>query len=46
MRLEEALGRMRRGGRRLAVVMGRDERELGVIALRDVLRVIFGEVRL
>lgn len=46
MRLEEALGRMRRGGRRLAVVIGRDERELGVVALRDVLRVIFGEVRL
>ncbi len=46
MRLEEALGRMRRGGRRLAVVIGRDEKELGVIALRDVLRVIFGEVRL
>jgi CBS domain containing-hemolysin-like protein len=46
MRLEEALGRMRRGGRRLAVVIGRDERELGVIALGDVLRVIFGEVRL
>jgi putative hemolysin len=46
MRLEEALGRMRRGGRRLAVVIGRDERELGVIALRDVLHAIFGEVRL
>lgn len=46
MRLDEALGRMRRGGRRLAVVIGRDERELGVVALRDVLRSIFGEVRL
>ena len=46
MRLEEALKRMQRSGQRLAIVLGRDQREIGVVSLEDILRVIFGEVSL
>ncbi len=46
LRLEVALRRMQRGGQRLAIVLGRDRRELGFVTLRDVLKVIFGEVSL
>jgi CBS domain containing-hemolysin-like protein len=46
MRLEEALRRMQRSGQRLAVVLSRDRRELGVISLQDILKAIFGEVNL
>jgi putative hemolysin len=46
LRLEVALRRMQRSGQRLAVVLGRDRRETGIISLQDVLRVIFGEVSL
>ena len=45
-RLEVALRRMQRSGLRLAIVLGRDHRESGIIGLQDVLRVIFGEVNL
>jgi putative hemolysin len=46
LRLEVALRRMQRGGQRLAIVLGRDRRELGFLSLQDVLKVIFGEVSL
>jgi putative hemolysin len=46
MRLESALRRMQRSGQRLAVVLGRDQREIGIITLTDILRLIFGEVSL
>jgi CBS domain containing-hemolysin-like protein len=46
MRVEVALRRMQRSGQRLAVVLGRDGRELGTLDLQDVLEVIFGEVSL
>jgi putative hemolysin len=46
MRLEVALRHMQRTGQRLAIVLGRDRAELGVISLQDILRVIFGDVRL
>lgn len=46
LRLEVALRRMQRSGQRLAIVLGRDRRESGIIALHDVLKVIFGEVSL
>jgi putative hemolysin len=46
MRLETALQRMQRSGQRLAIVLGRDQREIGVVSLQNVLQVIFGEVRL
>jgi len=45
-RLEDALRRMQRSGQRLAVVVGRDQRESGVVSLEDILKVIFGEVKL
>jgi putative hemolysin len=44
-RLEEALKRMQRGGQQLAIVLA-GEREAGIVSLQDILRVIFGEVKL
>jgi len=46
MRLEEALRRVQRSGQRLAIVLGRDQREVGIISLQDILKFIFGEVSL
>lgn len=46
LRLEIALRRMQRGGQRLAIVLARDRREIGLLSLQDVLKVIFGEVSL
>lgn len=46
LRLEVALRRLQRGGQRLAIVLGRDQREIGVLSLQDVLKVVFGEVTL
>lgn len=46
LRLEVALRRMQRGGQRLAIVLGRESREIGILSLQDVLRIIFGEVSL
>jgi len=46
LRLEEAFRRMQQRGHRLAIVLGRDQREIGVISLQDILKVIFGEVSL
>lgn len=46
LRLEVALRRMQRGGQRLAVVLGRDGREVGVIGLEDILEFVFGDVNL
>jgi CBS domain containing-hemolysin-like protein len=46
LRLELALRRMQRSGQRLAIVLGQDRRETGIISLQDVLRMIFGEVSL
>jgi len=46
LRLEPALRRMQRSGQRLAVVLGRDRKEIGIITLQDILKVVFGEVSL
>jgi CBS domain containing-hemolysin-like protein len=46
LRLEIALDRLQRSGQRLAIVLARDGREIGIISLQDVLKVIFGEVSL
>jgi CBS domain containing-hemolysin-like protein len=46
LRLEVALRRMQRSGQRLAVVLGRDRREIGIVSLQDILKVVFGEVSL
>lgn len=45
-RLEDALGRMQRSGQRLALVLGPDRRERGLLTLEDILKPLFGEVKL
>jgi len=45
-RLEIALRRMQRSGERLAIVLARDRQEAGVVALEDILKLMFGEVKL
>jgi putative hemolysin len=42
--VEKALRRMRRTGQPLAVVVGRNHREIGLLAMQDVLEQIFGDV--
>lgn len=44
-RLEDALRVMQRGRQRLAVVLGPGSVETGVVTLNDILRAMFGEVR-
>ena len=46
LRLEIALRRMQRSGQRLAIVLGRDRREIGLVTLEDIFKVVFGEVSL
>jgi magnesium and cobalt exporter, CNNM family len=46
LRLEVALRRLQKSGQRLAVVLGRDRREIGILSLQDVLRAMFGELSL
>jgi len=45
-RLEVALQRMQRAGQRLAMVLGRDGDEIGILTLEDILRFLFGEFKL
>jgi CBS domain containing-hemolysin-like protein len=45
-RLEEALRQLQRSGQRLAIVLARDGREMGIVSLEDILKVIFGDVSL
>jgi CBS domain containing-hemolysin-like protein len=45
-RLEIALRRMQRAGERLAIVLARDRCETGVATLEDILKLMFGEVKL
>ena len=37
---------MQRAGQRLAIVLARDRHESGVVSLEDILKVMFGEVKL
>jgi CBS domain containing-hemolysin-like protein len=46
LRLEVALRRLQRSGERLAIVLSRERREIGILSLQDVLQVVFGEVNL
>jgi magnesium and cobalt exporter, CNNM family len=46
VRLEIALRLMQRAGHRLAIVLARDGGEAGVVSLEDILKVMFGEVKL
>ena len=45
-RLETALRRMQRAGQRLAIVLARDGSEAGLVTLEDILKLMFGEVKL
>ena len=46
VRLEIAMRHLQRSGQRLAIVLGRDRKEIGVVSLQDILKAIFGEVTL
>ena len=46
MRLHEAMRHLQRAGQRLAIVLARDGREIGIISLQDILKALFGEVKL
>lgn len=46
VRLEVALRLMQRAGHRLAIVLARDGAETGVVSLEDILKVMFGEMKL
>lgn len=46
MRLDIAMRLMQRAGHRLAIVLGRSGDEIGVLSLEDILRTLFGDVRL
>ncbi len=46
VRLEEALRRMQRGGQQAAIVLGFDRREIGMVSMLEIIKVIFGEIRL
>ena len=46
LRLEVALGKMQTTGQRLAIVLGPEGAELGLVSLQDILKVIFGDVTL
>jgi CBS domain containing-hemolysin-like protein len=46
MRLEVALRLMQRAGHRLAIVLARNGAETGIVSLEDILKVMFGEVKL
>ena len=45
-RLEDALRRMQRGGQHLAIILDREGREIGIVTLEDILKVMFGEMKL
>ena len=46
MRLEDALQRLQRSGEHLAIVIDADRKEIGLVTLADMLRVMFGKVPL
>jgi putative hemolysin len=45
-RLEVALRRMQRAGERLAIILARDGKEIGIVTLEDILKTMFGEMKL
>ena len=46
IRLEEALRLMQRAGQRMAIVLSRERAEVGIVAVKDILKVMFGEMKL
>lgn len=46
IRLEVALRLMQRAGQRVAIVLSRERTEIGIVAVKDILKVMFGEMSL
>jgi putative hemolysin len=46
IRLEVALRLMQRAGQRTAIVLSHERKEIGVVKLKDILKVMFGEMEL
>jgi CBS domain containing-hemolysin-like protein len=46
IRLEVALRLMQRAGQRVGIVLSRERNEIGIVALKDILKVMFGEMNL
>ena len=46
VRLEVALRLMQRAGERTAIVLSRERHEIGVVKMKDILKVMFGEMKL
>lgn len=46
IRVHEALRRLQRTGQRIGVVLSREGREIGLVTLEEIIKVVFGEVRL
>jgi CBS domain containing-hemolysin-like protein len=46
IRLEVALRLIQRAGQRVAIVLSRDRTEVGIVGVRDILKVMFGEMKL
>lgn len=44
MRLESALQQFRQSGQRLAIVLDRNRREVGIVTFQDILRFLFGDI--
>ena len=45
-RLEVALRKMQRAGQRMTILLTHDRREAGIVTLEDILKLMFGEVKL
>jgi putative hemolysin len=44
-RVEDAMRQLQRSGQRIAIVLDRERREVGMVSLQDILKVVFGEFR-
>ncbi|MGC8744623.1 MAG: CNNM domain-containing protein [Verrucomicrobiia bacterium] len=45
-RLEDALSKLQKSGRKIAVVIGSNKQEIGILSLNDILGFIFGDINL
>jgi len=45
VRLQKLLQTMQRSGQRVVVILDKQKRELGIVTLPDILKVVFGEIR-
>jgi len=43
-RLETALRQMQRAGQNIGIVLSRERQEVGIVTLKDILKVMFGEM--